>query len=404
MLPFATLLTVLPKMVRDLGRDQGKQVALEIHGGEVEIDKRILEEMKDPLIHLVRNALDHGIEKPEARTAQGKPPQGTLTVDVRQVDGNKVQLVISDDGRGIEAEKVRQAAVRQGLVTAERAAQLDEHESLALIFQSGVSTSPMLTEVSGRGLGMAIVREKVERLGGRITIETRTGCGTTFRILLPLTMATFRGLLVRAADQLFVIPTAQIERVVRVRSSEIRTAASQPAIALDERVLALVWLEQVLELPARPAKMSPEIVSAVVLGSGDRRMAYAVDEVLQEQEVLIKSLGPPLSRVRNVAGAAVLGSGKPVVVLNPADLLLSAVSSPGGAAPRLVGEEPANQGKERTGRRGFHHGPDAAEEHPRVRRLSRDRRGRRRGCLDRAQDRALRSARLGHPNAAVERL
>ena len=340
MLPFSTLLAVLPKMVRDLGRDEGKQVALEIHGGEVEIDKRILEEMKDPLIHLVRNAIDHGVEKPEARTAQGKPAQGTLTVDVCQVDGNKVQLVISDDGRGIEAEKVRQAAVRQGLVTAERAAQLDEQESLSLIFQSGVSTSPMLTEVSGRGLGMAIVREKVERLGGRITVETRTGCGTTFRILLPLTMATFRGLLVRAADQLFVIPTAHVERVVRVRSSEIRTAASQPTIALDERVLALVWLEQILELPARPAKMSPETVSAVVLGSGDRRMAYAVDEVLQEQEVLIKSLGPPLSRVRNVSGAAVLGSGKSVVILNPVDLLLSAVSSPGGAAPRLVGEEP----------------------------------------------------------------
>ena len=164
MLPFATLLAMLPKLVRDLARDQGKQVELVIRGGEVEIDKRILEELKDPLIHLVRNSIDHGLEKPAVRTAQGKPPQGSLTLTISQVNGNKVQLLLQDDGGGIDVRRVRDAAVRQGLLSAERAGQLDEQESLALIFQSGVSTSPMLTEVSGRGLGMAIVREKVERL------------------------------------------------------------------------------------------------------------------------------------------------------------------------------------------------------------------------------------------------
>lgn len=328
MLPFATLLAVLPKLVRDLARDQGKRVELVIHGGEVEIDKRILEELKDPLIHLVRNSIDHGIEKPAVRIAQGKPPQGTLVLTVSQVDGNKVQLLLEDDGGGVDARRVREAAVRQGLLSAERAGQLEEQESLALIFLSGVSTSPLLTEVSGRGLGMAIVREKVERLGGRISVETQPGRGTSFRLLLPLTLATFRGLLVRAGGQTLVIPTAQVERVVRVRSGDVRRPAGQPMIAPAGTALPLVWLEHVLQLPAKPARMPPDVITAVVLGTGDQRIAFAVAEVLQEQEVLIKSLGPPLSRVRNVAGAALLGSGKAVLILNPADLLTSALHAP----------------------------------------------------------------------------
>jgi two-component system chemotaxis sensor kinase CheA len=345
MLPFSTLLAVLPKLVRDLARDQGKQVRLEIRGGEVEIDKRILEELKDPLIHLVRNSIDHGMEKPAERSARGKPPEGSLTVTISQVDGNKVQLILADDGGGIDAARVREVAVRQGLLSAERAGQLDERESLALIFLSGVSTSRMLTEVSGRGLGMAIVREKVERLGGQISIQTQVGRGTSFRLLLPLTMATFRGLVVRAGDQSFIIPTAQVERVVRVRADAVRHAAGQPLIELDGAALSLVWLEQVLQLPAKPSRAPLNVVTAVVLGSGDQRIAYAVTEVLQEQEVLIKSLGPPLVRVRNVAGAAVLGSGKPVLILNPADLLASALQSPLATVPVAAVETPEGREK-----------------------------------------------------------
>ena len=345
MLPFSTLLAVLPKLVRDLARDQGKLVRLEIRGGEVEIDKRILEELKDPLIHLVRNSIDHGMEKSAERSARGKPPEGLLTVTISQVDGNKVQLVLADDGCGIDAGRVREAAVRHGALSAERAGQLDDRESLSLIFLSGVSTSRLLTEVSGRGLGMAIVREKVERLGGQISVQTRVGHGTSFRLLLPLTMATFRGLVVRAGDQSFIIPIAQVERVVRMRADSIKHAAGQPLIALDGAALSLVWLEHVLQLPVKPTKTPPDTVTAVVLGSGDQRIAYAVTEVMQEQEVLIKGLGPPLSRVRNVAGAAVLGSGKPVLILNPADLLASAVQAPAAAVAAAETETPEGREK-----------------------------------------------------------
>jgi two-component system chemotaxis sensor kinase CheA len=192
---------------------------------------------------------------------------------------------------------------------------------------------------------MAIVREKVERLGGRITVETRVGGGTTFRVLLPLTMATFRGLLVRAADQLFVIPTAQVERVVRRPAADIQTTAGHPLIVLDGQPLSLVWLDRVLELPPQPAPADADRLTAVILGSGERRIAFGVAEVLQEQEVLIKGLGHPLSRVPNVAGAAVLGSGRPVIILNPADLLQSAVRAPAGAWAGPAVESPRIQEK-----------------------------------------------------------
>jgi two-component system chemotaxis sensor kinase CheA len=249
MLPFSTLFLVLPKLVRDLCRDQGKQADLVLRGSEVEIDKRVLEEMKDPLIHLVRNCIDHGFEKPDQRAAQNKPPRAQLRVTVAQVDSNKVEIVIADDGRGIDAASVKRAAVRQGLLSEDAARQLDDAASLDLIFRSGVSTSPLLTELSGRGLGLAIVREKVERLGGQVFVETQAGAGTTFRVLLPLTLATFRGILVRAAEQTFVIPSAQLERVIRVRPGEMRTVDNQQTVALDGRAVALVPLADVLELP-----------------------------------------------------------------------------------------------------------------------------------------------------------
>lgn len=335
--PFATLLALVPKLVRDLCRDQAKHVELTIHGGEVEIDKRVLEEMKDPLIHLVRNCIDHGMEPPDTRQQQHKPPHGTLTITVSQAPGNRVEILVADDGRGIDAARVRQAAVRNGALSQVQADQLSDREACYLIFQSGVSTSPLLTEISGRGLGLAIVREKVERLGGEVRVETEPGLGTTFRVLLPLTLATFRGILVQAADQVFVIPTAHVERVVRVRRSEVKAVGNQDTIVFGARAISLVGLQQVLELPPGRATnaAADEFISAVLLGKDEKRIAFTVDAVLQEQEVLVKSLGRFLARVRNVAGATVLGSGKPVLILNVPDLLKSATKGAGSGRRTL---------------------------------------------------------------------
>lgn len=324
MLPFGTLLDLFPKMVRDLSRDLGKQVDILVQGREVEIDKRILQEIKDPLIHLVRNSIDHGIETGAVRVARGKPPFGTVSILVSQRDGSKVEIVISDDGGGIPVDKLKAAAVRSGLLSEQEARTLDGPSALALIYQSGVSTSSIVTEISGRGLGMAIVQEKVEKLGGKISIESSPAKGTTFRILVPITLATFKGIVVSAGGQMLVIPTASVERIARFRHGDIQTVENRDTIPIGGRLVPLVQLEAVLDLPVRRARGQAEFTEVVVLGLGDKRIAFAVDAIHSEQEVLVKSLGKPLLRVRNVAGATVLASGSPSIILNTVDLLHSA--------------------------------------------------------------------------------
>jgi two-component system chemotaxis sensor kinase CheA len=332
MLPFSSLLEIFPRISRELARDQGKQLELVTRGGEIEIDRRILEEMKDALIHLLRNCVDHGIEAPAEREQKGKPPHGTLTIAVSHQDSRKVEIVITDDGTGIDVAKVKAGARRLGLASTDELDKLNEREILALIFQSGVSTSPIITDISGRGLGLAIVREKVDRLGGTITVESRPDAGTTVRIVLPLTLATFRGVLVRAGDQRFIVPAASVERVTRVASVEIRTVENRETISLDGQAVSLVWLSDALELP-RARGESADHALAVVLGLGIERIAFRVDAVLGEQEVLVKGLGPQLARVRNVAGASVLGTGHVVPVLNVPDLMRSATKP---AAPHVT--------------------------------------------------------------------
>lgn len=339
MLPFSSLLEAFPRFVRDIARDQGKEIALVIQGGEIEIDRRILEEMKDPLTHLLRNCVDHGIEKPEARREKQKPAGGTITLTVAQKDGAKVEITVADDGAGIDIEKVKAAARRLGLISAEVADQPGEREALALVFQSGVSTSPIVTDISGRGLGLAIVREKAERLGGSVAIETRPGAGTTFRLRVPLSFATFRGILVRLGDQFYVLPLRHVERALRVPRKDVRTLENRAAISLGGEAVALVHLGDALALP-RAAPGGDGNAQALVLGLGGERIAFEVDEILGEQEVLVKMFGRQLARVRNVAGACVLGTGRLVPVLNVADLMKSAVQQ-AAAAPAPAAEPAA---------------------------------------------------------------
>jgi two-component system chemotaxis sensor kinase CheA len=325
LLPFATLAAPFPKLVRDLCRDQGKEADLVVRGEEVEMDKRILEEMKAPLMHLLRNCVDHGIETPEERRRSGKSSRATITLAASQLNGSKVNLLVSDDGLGIDADKVRASAVEHGVLSADAARQLGDEEVLRLIFEADVTTSPMITRLSGRGLGLAIVREKTEKLSGTVSVESQPRQGTLFSIVLPSTVATFRGILVEAAQQLFVVPTVQVERVVRVNVDEVRTVEGRDTVSLNERTIALVSLADVLELPRAAANGQGQASTVMlVLGTGDQRIAFAVDAARDEQEVLVKTLRAPLSRVRNIAGASVLGSGQVVPILNVSDLLKSA--------------------------------------------------------------------------------
>lgn len=341
MLPFSSLLEVFPKLVRDLCRDQGKEADLLISGGEIEADRRILEEIKDPLVHLVRNCIDHGIEKPPLRRQSGKSPAGKITIAVSQITGGKVEVLVSDDGAGIDAESVKSSALKAGVLPREKAEGLDEPEKVSLIFQSGVSTSAMITDISGRGLGLAIVQEKAEKLGGAVSVQALPGSGTTFRMILPLTIATFRGIVIRVGEQLFVIPTAHVERVMRMAAREVKTVENREVIRVSGQAVSLVRLGAVLGISGKqPATESADILHLILLGSAEKRMAFQADEILNEQEVLVKALGRQLSRLRNISGATVLASGRVVPILSVSGLIKSVVRA-GDFSPASVesGEE-----------------------------------------------------------------
>ena len=337
MLPCSHVLEILPKVARDLSRLQAKEVGVTIVGKEIEIDKRILEEMKDPFIHILRNCVDHGIETPSEREKEGKPRAGKISISVSRRDGKRIEVSVSDDGRGIDAGKVRATAVKAGILSPEEAASLADGETIPLVFRSGVSTSPIITEVSGRGLGLAIVREKVEALGGSVSIDSASGKGSTLRILLPVTLATFRGILVRADGHAFILPTMNVERVLRVKREEIGTAENREAITYGREALSLVHLGDVLELPqGGGGDGASPFTKAVILSHGGKRIAFAVDEIGGEQEVLLKGFRKPLRRVRNVSGATILGGGKVVPVLHVADLMKSATRAAGRGRESLA--------------------------------------------------------------------
>ncbi|MDR3603171.1 MAG: hybrid sensor histidine kinase/response regulator [Syntrophaceae bacterium] len=326
MLPSATLLEMFPRLVRDLSGDQKKKIKLTIDGGDIEIDRRILEEMKDPLIHLVRNAIDHGLEGPDARSRKGKSEEGSLSISISQLGAKKAEIVVTDDGSGIDPEKVKLAALRRNIITDQELRNLSNEEAIYLIFKSEVSTSPIITDLSGRGLGLAIVREKAEKLGGIVIVESKVGAGTVFRIQLPVTLATFRGTLAKVGSELFVIPTVNVIRAGRVRRDSIRTVENRDTITMNGHVLSLVRMTDILEIEPGPDQdEKSQFVTIVILGAAEQKIAFSVDAILNEQEVLVKSMGRQLSRVRNVSAGTVLGSGQVALILNVSDLIRSAM-------------------------------------------------------------------------------
>jgi two-component system chemotaxis sensor kinase CheA len=322
MLPCSSLLQGFPKMVRDISRDLGKEVDFIVEGAEVELDKHILEKLKDPLIHLVRNSIDHGIEIPEVRKLKNKSKTGIVKVTVAQVDSSNVEIIITDDGAGIDIERVKEAALKSQMPTFDE--KHDDPGLLHYICQSGVSTNAIITDLSGRGLGMAIVRENVEKLGGIISLDTTPGIGTSFRILVPVTHTTFRGVLFKVAEQLFIVPTMNIDRVWRLKSTEVITVESRETLSLNGQAVSLVHMGDILEIPRKIDIKTHDYIQVIVIAVAGIRIAFLVDEVLQEQEVLVKRLGKQLSRVRNIAGATVLGSGDVVPIVNVRDLIKSA--------------------------------------------------------------------------------
>lgn len=323
MLPLTSLFSLFPRMVRDLARQSGKLVELELQGEHTEVDRLVLEAMKDPLTHLLRNALDHGIEPPEARSRQGKPPTGRIVLRASQ-EGNMVLLEVQDDGAGIDLDKVRRTACSRGLLEASQAQDLNAEACRELLFHSGFSTKDQVDQLSGRGVGLDAVRAGAENLQGLVKVDSIPGRGTTFSLMLPLTLATTKSLLLQVGETTVAVPASAVERIHLIPVERVGSVEGKSVIELGGRTVPLVSMARVLELSPETATESRDKITAVAMGLAERRAAFAVDGLRGTQEVVVKSLGQQLKKVRNVAGAAVLGSGEVIVVLNVADLLASA--------------------------------------------------------------------------------
>ncbi|TNJ66847.1 chemotaxis protein CheA [Paenibacillus hemerocallicola] len=315
MLPIEHMFNRFPRMVRDLSRNLGKEIELVLDGTETELDRTLIEEIGDPLIHLVRNALDHGIEAPEVRTGKGKPEQGRVRLNSYHED-NQVVITVEDDGAGIRPEIIKQSAVRKGLVTEEQAGRLTEQEAVHLIFQPGFSTASAVSEISGRGVGMDIVRNQIERLNGLISIRTAPDEGTCFTIRLPLTLAIITGLMVKVSERDYVIPMNNVSEIVRIPRDKIQKMQGDNVILIRDQVIPLVPLHEIMGYPA-PASLGKN-VPVVIIGSMDKKVALAVDETIGNQEIVIKTLPPMLGKLEHVAGATILGNGRVALILEAA--------------------------------------------------------------------------------------
>ncbi|GAB4282875.1 MAG: chemotaxis histidine kinase/response regulator CheAY2 [Coriobacteriia bacterium] len=319
MLPVSTVFNTFPRAMRDLARQYKKDVELTIEGGDTELDKKVLEEINDPLIHILRNAVDHGIETAEERVKVGKPAAGTIHLAARQ-EGDHIVIEIADDGGGIDPDKVRAAAVRKGYITATEAKSMSDREATYLIFEAGFSTSAIITEISGRGVGMDVVREfVVEKLKGSLDVDSKLGEGTTFRLTIPLTLAIIRALMLNVSGQTFALPTAAIEETLRVEPSDIIKVEGRDVIRRQRRTIPLVHLRDVLGLEAVPAEGRK--IPIAVVGFSGHRMGFIVDAFIGEQQIVIKTLGSHLKRVDNIAGVTVLGAGEVVPIFNVPDLM-----------------------------------------------------------------------------------
>jgi two-component system chemotaxis sensor kinase CheA len=316
MLPVSTLFDGFPRLHRDITRELGKEADLVVRGGDVEVDRAVLEQLRAPLTHLLRNALDHGLETAEARARAGKPRRGSVVVAAAQREG-VLQVEVADDGAGIDPARVRARALERGLFTAEEAERAGDREVLDLVFRSGFSTATQVTGLSGRGVGLDVVREHVERLQGTITLDTEAGRGTSFRLELPLTVATTLCLLVGAAGRPFGLPVTNVIRIERSRAEEVGWVAGSQVVPVDGRPLPLVPAAALLGLQPQAG---PGAGTVVVVGSAERRTALAVESLVGVQEVVIKPLPWPFARVGGTAGAATLASGEVVMILNAADL------------------------------------------------------------------------------------
>ncbi len=323
MLPCATIFEGFPRMVRDIASQEAKEINLEISGEGTELDKKILEGIKTPLMHILRNCIDHGIETPEKRIKLDKPRIGTIKLSAYHEAGNVI-IAIEDDGRGIDVDEIKQTVLKKHLVPNEELEVMTEKEILNLVFMNGFSTSPIITDVSGRGIGLDIVRRDIGHLKGRVILDARKDKGTNCTLILPLTIAIIQVLLIKSQGILFALPVSSIEESLKVNMEEVSTIEGKMAIQVRGHAVPVVRLDEVLGLPETQLNednQQKSMFPVVIANSLDKHVGFIIDEIIGEEEIFIKSLGEHLGKIKNVSGATILGTGEVVVILDVADLV-----------------------------------------------------------------------------------
>lgn len=304
----AKVFNKMPRLVRDLARESGKIIQLKISGEATELDKSVIEEIGDPLVHIIRNSCDHGLEMPEEREAAGKSPTGTIEISATQ-EGSNIVIKITDDGRGLDLDAIRAKAIERGLVTEEEAERLEDKEIFKFIFGAGFSTAKKVTGVSGRGVGMDVVRTNIEKLSGMIEISSKRGEGTCMAIKLPLTLAIIQGLLVQSDNEVFILPLSSVHETVKSRHSEVHYVNKHPVLRLRDDIIPILNLNEIFSQQKSGIVMT-EKPYIVVVGLAEKKLGIVIDRFLGQEEVVIKSLGTFLGSSEGVAGATILGDGR----------------------------------------------------------------------------------------------
>jgi two-component system chemotaxis sensor kinase CheA len=303
-----------PRVVRDMCKDLNKEVDLIINGEETEVDKNLIEEINDPLVHLIRNSIDHGVEPPDVREAKGKRRKGTVVLSAEH-EGNNIAIKVTDDGKGIDPEMIKEKAIAKGFISREKAKELSKQEAYNLIFHPGFSTAEVVTNVSGRGVGMDVVKTNVAKLRGTIAIESELGTGTTMILRLPLTLAIISGMIVKSHQQAFVIPLHSVIEVLRVSTDDIKTVKGKEVINLRDTILPVVSLDQLISHNGN-GHNDFKWQYIVEVGIAEKRFGIKVDELIGQQEVVIKSLGEYLGKIEGIAGSSIMGDGTVIIILD----------------------------------------------------------------------------------------
>ena len=317
MVPIETVFNRFPRMIRDLAKSRDKKINLEMSGAETEMDRTVIDEIGDPLVHLIRNSVDHGLESPAERQAAGKDPEGHLHLAAFH-EGSNVFIQIRDDGRGIDPDIIRRKAVEKGIISQDAAGKLSNQQAIELIFEPGFSTAEQVTDISGRGVGMDAVRSKIDYLNGEVNMTSETGKGTVVTIKLPLTLAIVQAQLVDIAREVFAIPLAYIEETLKVVPTDIKRANQKDVIMLRGDILPLVYMRELLGSPATEERSDSMFV--IVVASGKQRIGLVADRPLAQMEIVIKSLGRFLNDVPYMAGGTILGDGRVALILDVAQL------------------------------------------------------------------------------------